>query len=126
VKKRTPWQIQRAVIFALLMRELKTRFGGHWTGVVWLLMGTPLAQVFMLVAINTFLRGRLHAGLYEYAIFLLVALIPFRMSTGLWSQLMHAPKANQGCSTTVRSPRWMLLQPGLCWNWCWSPRPSCW
>lgn len=95
MKKRTPWQIQRAVIFALLMRELKTRFGGHWTGVVWLL-GTPLAQVFMLVAINTYLRGRLHAGLYEYAIFLLVALIPFRMSIGLWTQLMNAPKANQG------------------------------
>lgn len=95
MKKRTPWQIQRAVIFALLMRELKTRFGGHWTGVVWLL-GLPLVQVFMMVAMNTYLRGRLHAGLYEYAIFLLVALIPFRMSTGLWTQLMNAPQANQG------------------------------
>ena len=56
MKKRTPWQIQRAVIFALLMRELKTRFGTHWTGVVWLL-GTPIAQVGVLVGFNAFLRG---------------------------------------------------------------------
>lgn len=95
MKKRSSWQIQRAVIFALLMREIKTRFGGHWTGVVWLL-GTPLAQTFMLVAINTFIRGRLHSGIYDYAIFLIVAVIPFRLSTGLWSQLMNAAKANQG------------------------------
>ncbi|KAB0582479.1 kpsM protein [Ideonella dechloratans] len=95
MKKRTPWQIQRAVIFALLMRELKTRFGTHWTGVVWLL-GTPLAQVGVLVGFNTFLRGRLHEGLYPYAVFLMVALMPFRLCTGLWSQLMNAAKANQG------------------------------
>lgn len=95
MKKRTPWQIQRAVIFALLMRELKTRFGTHWTGVVWLL-GTPLVQVGVLVSFNTFLRGRLHEGLYPYAVFLMVALMPFRLCTGLWMQLMNAAKANQG------------------------------
>lgn len=95
MKKRTPWQIQRAVIFALLMRELKTRFGTHWTGVVWLL-GTPIAQVGVLVGFNAFLRGRLHEGLYPYAVFLMVALMPFRLCTGLWSQLMGAAKANQG------------------------------
>jgi capsular polysaccharide transport system permease protein len=95
VKKRTPWQIQRAVIFALLMRELKTRFGTHWTGVVWL-VGQPLAQVGVLVAFNTFLRGRLHEGLYPYAVFLMVAVVPFRLCMGLWTQLMHAAKANEG------------------------------
>lgn len=95
MKKRTPWQIQRAVIFALLMRELKTRFGTHWTGVVWL-VGMPMAQVAMMVAFNTFLRGRLHEGLYPYAVFLMVALVPFRLCTGLWMQLMNASKANEG------------------------------
>ena len=95
MKKRTPWQIQRAVIFALLMRELKTRFGTHWTGVVWLL-GTPLAQVGVLVGFNTFLRGRLHEGLYPYAVYLMVAMMPFRLCMGLWSQLMGAAKANRG------------------------------
>ena len=95
MKKRTPWQIQRAVIFALLMRELKTRFGTHWTGVVWL-VGQPMAQVGTLVVFNAFLRGRLHEGLYPYGVFLMVALIPFRLCTGLWFQLMNAAKANEG------------------------------
>lgn len=93
--KRTSWQIQRAVIFALLMREIKTRFGGHWTGVVWML-GAPLAQVFALVAVNTFLRGRLSRGTYDYAIFLIVALIPYRLCAGLWSQLMNGINSNVG------------------------------
>ncbi len=93
--KRTPWQIQRAVIFALLMREIKTRFGGHWTGVVWLI-GSPLVQVFVLVLVNTYLRGRLSRGTYEFAIFLIVALMPYQMCTGLWSQLMSAVKSNLG------------------------------
>jgi capsular polysaccharide transport system permease protein len=95
VIKRTPWQIQRAVIFALLMREIKTRFGGHWTGVVWML-GLPLLQLFAFVAVNTFLRGRLTRGTYDYAIFLVIALIPYRLCSGLWSQLMNGINSNVG------------------------------
>ncbi|MFZ2988542.1 ABC transporter permease [Ideonella sp.] len=93
--KRTPWQIQRAVVFALLMREIKTRFGGHWTGVIWL-VGSPLIQVFVLVLVNTYLRGRLSRGSYEFAIFLIVAMMPYQLCTGLWSQLMTAVKSNLG------------------------------
>ena len=32
VRKRSPWEIQRAVIFALFIRELQTRMGGRWLG----------------------------------------------------------------------------------------------
>jgi capsular polysaccharide transport system permease protein len=95
MRKRSSWEIQRAVIFALLMREIKTRFGGHWTGVVWMI-GQPLAQVFILVLINTYLRGRLHSGIYPYAVFLISAMLPYRLGTGLWGKLMSAPRANQG------------------------------
>ena len=116
MKKRTPWQIQRAVIFALLMRELKTRFGTHWTGVVWL-VGMPMAQVGVLVVFNAFLRGRLHEGIYPYGVFLMVALIPFRLCTGLWSQLMNAAKANEGLFNYRQVVPWMPSPLVPSWSW---------
>jgi capsular polysaccharide transport system permease protein len=95
VIKRTPWQIQRAVIFALLMREIKTRFNGHWTGVVWMI-GTPLLQTTALVFVNVYLRGHTGRESYDFAIYLLVALEPFKLCTGLWSTLMNGAKSNLG------------------------------
>jgi capsular polysaccharide transport system permease protein len=93
--KRSPWQIQMAVIFALLMREIKTRFGGQWTGVIWLL-GLPLLQLGLWVMVNTYLRGRLVRGGYEFAIFLIVAMIPYQLCTGMWTQMSSAISSNLG------------------------------
>jgi len=95
VKKRSPWEIQKAVVFALIMREIKTRLGGNWMGVLWLI-GIPLAQMLMLVWINTVLRGRLSRAGYEFMIYLVVALIPYDIFRSLWGQLSKAVKANRG------------------------------
>jgi capsular polysaccharide transport system permease protein len=95
VAKRSSWQIQRAVVFALLMRELKTRFGGRLSGIVWVL-GLPLLQLAILVWINTALRGRLSRGSLEFPIFLMLGLVPFQMFRGLWTQLMNSANANRG------------------------------
>ncbi len=93
--KRTPFQIQRAVIFALLMREIKTRFGGHWAGIIWL-FGEPLVKLAMLTWMFIFIRGRaVHAG-YPYEIYLLVAMLPFSLFSKLWIQLMNGIKSNAG------------------------------
>jgi len=95
VIKRTPFQIQRAVIFALLMREIKTRFGGHWAGVVWL-FGEPLIKLAMLTWMFLFIRGRtVHDG-YPYEVYLLVAMLPFSLFSKLWTQLMNGIKSNAG------------------------------
>lgn len=93
--KRTPFQIQLAVIFALLMRELKTRFGGHWTGVVWML-GEPLAKLAVLTWMYSVVRGRTAYNGYSFEIYLLVAMLPFHLFNKLWTQLMNGIKANQG------------------------------
>lgn len=93
--KRTPFQIQRAVVFALLMRELKTRFGGHWTGVLWLFLD-PLLKLAMITAVFTFLRGRTVYGSFDFAVFLFVAMLPFQLGVSLWKQLMNGVKANKG------------------------------
>jgi capsular polysaccharide transport system permease protein len=95
VAKRSSWQIQRAVVFALLMRELKTRFGGKLSGIVWVL-GLPLVQLTILVWINTALRGRLARGSLDFAVFLMLGLVPFQMFRGLWIQLMNSAAANRG------------------------------
>jgi capsular polysaccharide transport system permease protein len=95
VIKRTPFQIHRAVVFALVMRELKTRFGSHWSGVVWLL-GEPLLKLAMMTALYTFIRGIETRGGYPFVIYLLIALLPFSLFSHLWSQLMNGARANAG------------------------------
>jgi capsular polysaccharide transport system permease protein len=95
VIKRTPFQIQRAVIFALLMRELKTRFGGHWTGVLWLFLD-PLMKLAMFTWLFTIVRGHTKHGVFDFAVFLFVAMVPFQLGVSLWKQLMNGIKANKG------------------------------
>ena len=92
---RSSWQIQRAVVFALVMRELKTRFDGHWTGVVWLL-GVPLAQLAMFMWINTTIRGRVSRSGYDFVVWLIIAMIPYDMFKLLWNKLSGAPRSNLG------------------------------
>lgn len=93
--RRSSWQIQRAVIFALVMRELKTRFGGHWTGVLWL-FGQPLAELMMFLWMNTAIRGRIVRDGYDFVVFLLAGATGFRMFRALWNQLSRAAAANKG------------------------------
>lgn len=93
--KRSSWQIQRAVVFALLMRELKTRFGGRLSGIVWVL-GLPLLQLVILVWMNTALRGRLSRGSLDFPVFLMLGLVPYQLFKGLWVQLMNSVQANRG------------------------------
>lgn len=93
--KRTPWQIQRTVVFALLMREIKTRFGSHWSGVVWLI-GLPLVQLALLLGVNVLMRGTLSRGSFDYAVFLVSAYVPYHLCTGLWTILPSGIGANRG------------------------------
>ncbi|OYT85613.1 MAG: kpsM protein [Burkholderiales bacterium PBB6] len=95
MKRRSSWQIQKAVVFALLMREIKTRFGGNLAGVVWVL-GAPLLQLAVLVWINTMLRGRLTRGSFEFPLFLLIGMMPYQLFKGLWVQVMNSVSANHG------------------------------
>lgn len=95
MRKRSSWEIQRAVIFALLMREIKTRFGGHWTGVVWVI-GQPLAVLFSFVALHRYVLGQLHHGIYDFGVFLMVARTPFHICVDIYGRLHNGIKANLG------------------------------
>ena len=55
--KRSSWQIQKAVILAMMLRELKTRFGGRFVGLFWVLF-EPMANIAMMLALKVVLRER--------------------------------------------------------------------
>ncbi|WP_298236475.1 ABC transporter permease [uncultured Azohydromonas sp.] len=92
--KRSPLEIQRAVLFALFVRELKTRFEGSWTGFVWVLL-EPLGYVLVM----SLLLGSLHhtfSPSIAYPVFLVTGMLPFFLFRNLAFRLMDAVDANLG------------------------------
>lgn len=94
VRKRSPWEIQRAVIFALFIRELKTRMGGRWLGIFWVLL-EPVAHVALMTAIFSVLHRATMPSI-EYPVFLVTGLMPFFIFKGLALRLMEAIDSNRG------------------------------
>lgn len=92
--KRSPWQIQQAVLFALFLRELKTRLGGRWLGVFWVLL-EPVAHIAVMTTLFS-LAHRAAMPSIEYPVFLITGLIPFFMFRGLVTRLMEAIDSNRG------------------------------
>ena len=58
---RSPWQIQRSVVFALLLREVKGRFGGRLIGGFWVLF-EPLVHLGLMTFFMTTIAGRVLPG----------------------------------------------------------------
>ena len=92
--KRTAWDVQRAVLFALVMREMKQRVGGQWIGAIWTVF-EPLAHTMVMVTMLGFVRGRVMPGI-EYPVFLVTGLIPYFFFQHLTMRLMDGIAANRG------------------------------
>jgi len=90
---RSAWQIQRAVLFALLLRELKTRFGGRWLGAFWAL-SEPLLHALLMILLYGYLRQRKVAGV-DYVMYLISGVIPFFMFRNMALRLMDGIDANR-------------------------------
>ncbi len=69
------WKLQRNVVFALFIRELKARFGHFRLGYLWA-VGEPVAMVAVLSAIRLALGNADIAGV-PYPLFFASAIIPF-------------------------------------------------
>jgi len=93
-RNRTAWEIQRAVLFALVLREMKQRVGGQWIGAIWTVF-EPLAHTMVMVTILGFVRGTLIPGI-EYPVFLVTGLIPYFYFQHLTMRLMEGIEANRG------------------------------
>jgi len=90
---RTPWQIQKSVVLALFLRELKTRFGAHRFGYAWMLL-EPMAHVIVLGLIFSYLRGRSLFGI-DYPVFLATGIVPFLMFKNIALRVMDGVDANR-------------------------------
>ena len=95
VKKRSAWQIQKAVLLALFIRELKTRFGAHRFGYIWVLL-EPTLHMLVIVFIMSFLRGRGPRMGIDFPIFLFVGLIPFLLFKNIALRTMSGVEGNKG------------------------------
>ena len=82
------------VIFALLLREIKTRFGAFRLGVFWAL-AEPMAHV-LLFTIIFGARAREGFGGVETPIFIFTGIMPFLLFQNLFGKCKAACSANRG------------------------------
>lgn len=92
--ERSHFQIQRDVIYALLLRELSSRFGKSRGGFVWVLV-EPIAHLLIPVLIFGFIRQRLVPGV-EYPVFLVYGFLPFLLFKAICLQIVDGVNSGQG------------------------------
>lgn len=93
--KRSSWQIQKAVVFALILRELKTRFGNRLVGLFWVLF-EPMANIAVMLILRVVVRQRSTGVMIEPAVYLVIAMIPFFIFRNIWFRMMNAIDGNAG------------------------------
>jgi capsular polysaccharide transport system permease protein len=94
---RTSLQIMKDTVFALMMRELKTRFGAKKLGYFWAI-AEPAAQASIL-AIMFSLIGRSSLSGVPVALFMISGLMPFKFFSKLLPQLAGSVQANKALFT---------------------------
>jgi capsular polysaccharide transport system permease protein len=88
-------QIQKSVVYALLLRELQTRFGRFRLGYIWTLL-EPGLLLGVLISIRVFRSLHKDYPGIDTAVFFMVGLVPFFMFKKIVTQLMSGVTANQG------------------------------
>jgi capsular polysaccharide transport system permease protein len=92
--RRSPWKIQRDVVLALVIRDLRSRVEGRWLGLLWMLF-EPLAHVLLILTLFGF-RHHTTSPNVEFPVFLVTGLLPFFMFRNLARRLPTAIGANRG------------------------------
>lgn len=91
--KRTSWQITKAVIFALVLREFQTRFGSRRMGAFWVLF-EPIAHISIMMFIFMVIRIRHIPGI-DFPVWLLAGMLPFFLMRNIALKLMDSVEANR-------------------------------
>ena len=94
VPVRSAWSVMCSVVFALFLRELKTRAGGRWLGAIWA-VGEPFANAALMLLVYGVLKAHHVAGV-DPMMFLVTGLLPFQLFKSLALRLMESIDANQG------------------------------
>src|SRR5688572_5358296 len=91
---RTRFQIQRDVIYALLLREIASRFGKSRGGYLWVLV-EPVAHLIFPIMVLGFMRQVVLPGV-DYPVFLVYGFLPFLLFKSICLQTMEGTSANRG------------------------------
>lgn len=93
-RQRDPLAVQRAVLVALVIRELRARVQGRWLGLLWIVF-EPLAHVLLILALFGF---RSHAVTLnvEFPVFLVTGILPFFVFRNLARRVPASIAANRG------------------------------
>lgn len=94
LKPRGGLRVMRAAIWALLLREVQTRFGQYRLGYVWVIL-EPLFTIGILLFLFGRIMQRTLPGI-EYEIFLLNGILPFYMFRSGVTQALSATQSNKG------------------------------
>lgn len=94
IEIRSPYQVQKDVLYALLLREFSARFGRSRVGFFWVLI-EPIAHVAFPVAVFGFIFNR-HITGYDYPVFLLYGLLPYFLFRSICTQTMDGVNASRG------------------------------
>lgn len=91
---RSGFQVQRATIKALFLREIKTRFGKYRLGYFWAVL-EPLAHLMILMAVLGFIMHRTMPDI-SFPVFLLNGIIPYFLFTKISGRSIGAIESNKG------------------------------
>ncbi len=92
--QRSPVLVFRRVIYALLIRELKTRFGAQRFGMFWV-VADPIIQVGVMVSIFGLLSQHVMPNV-DYAVYVALGIIPWFMFSDVVQRGMAALDSNRG------------------------------
>lgn len=139
--RRSPWEIQKAVVFALFIRELRARIEGRWLGLLWT-VAEPVAHLAVVMTLFIAVRHLARPGI-DAAMFLATGLVPFflfrnialrgadavRQNFGLFSYRQVKPfdtlVSRALVETVLASLTYLVVLSGLAW-WglpVWPARP---
>lgn len=86
--------VQKRVVHALFLRELKTRFGAYRLGYLWALL-EPVAHLAVLMVIFGYIMSRAMPEI-SFMVFLINGLVPWFLFSNITSRSLSAIEANRG------------------------------
>ncbi|MGM9488978.1 ABC transporter permease [Ideonella sp. YS5] len=94
IEIRSPYQVQKDVLYALMLREFSARFARSRVGFFWALI-EPIAHVAFPVIMFGFIIDR-HVTGYDYPVFLLYGLLPYFLFRSICIQTMEGVNTSRG------------------------------
>lgn len=97
MKSRSPIRVFFAVIKALFLREVSTRFGSQNLGYFWAIV-EPMAFIMVFVSAKVLIFGTADSG-FDFAVFIAVGFLVFNLFRNIVTQNMNAFTANKALFT---------------------------